>query len=229
MSSRFKEGINDSVPFGIGFVFLYLAMGMQSFTQQVSLSQVLAMTTFIFSTPLQFLLIQSKSVAVFVIIPIVLAMNARFLLMSGMFAPNFKSVRLVKLLFSTILIVPSVFTGCMVQFKKNTLGAFEYFLGLGLPIYLVSIVCVVIGFLLGHQLRSPLLYAMMPIVLPLQFTALAAKHWPDHKQIFSYWLGFVCAPMLIYLFKEYNLLLTPFVIALVVIAYEEVRKKVLRV
>jgi predicted branched-subunit amino acid permease len=219
MSNPFKEGLRDSVVFGIGFVFAFLAIGILGNAESFSLIQVLSSTVFIFSTPLQFLLIQSIHSG-WVLIPIILAMNARFLLMSGALASAFKEIKLRHIMSSLILIVPSVFTGCMLRFKNNRAHAFQYFLGLGTPIYVISILCTVIGFIAGVALKSPVLYGMMEVVLPLQFTALAAKHWPDYCFVVSYWSGFVLAPFAVCVFHEYTLLITPLFIGMAMVWIE---------
>ena len=100
-----------------------------------------------------------------------------------------------------------------------------YFLSLGTPIYVISIVCTIIGFLLSAKLKSPLLYAMMDIVLPLQFTALAAKHWPDYLYVLSYWGGFLLTPFLIYIFHDYTLLFVPFIVGDSAVLFENQIKK----
>jgi predicted branched-subunit amino acid permease len=216
-----KEGLRDAIVFGIGFIFLYLSIGMLAETNSFSLGQALSTSMIIFSTPLQFLLVQSTNNG-WVLAPVILAMNARFLLMSGTLAPYLKETKILKIMFSLILIVPSIFTGCIVRFKKNPKNAFVYFLSLGLPIYVLSIFCTLIGFLVSEKLKSPILYAMMDIVLPLQFTALAAKHWPEYLYIISYWGGFVLTPLLVYFFGDYNLLLTPFIIDILSVVFENI-------
>lgn len=117
---------------------------------------------------------------------------------------------------SSILIVPSVFSACLSRFKSQNHGAdnFLYFLGVGLPIYLVSVFSTLIGYYAGAGITSPLFYEVVKIVLPLQFTALAAKHWPDYLDVGAYWIGLLCAPIFLYLFKEYTMIITPFLIGI---------------
>jgi hypothetical protein len=77
----------------------------------------------------------------------------------------------------------------------------------------------------GASLSSPLLLAMMLMILPLQFTALAAKHWPHYMEVACYWLGFALCPVLAYAFGRYNLLLTPFAIGLALVLFEDWKNK----
>jgi predicted branched-subunit amino acid permease len=188
------------------------------------LSQALATTLLIFSTPLQFLLIQSYNDG-WILLPIIVALNARFVLLSATLAPYIRNTSTLKTMASLILITPSIFTGCVTRFKRKADHPFTYMIGLGLPIFGISIICTYIGFIAGAEFTSPVIYAAMTLLLPLQFTALAGKHWPHYSEVSSYWLGFIGAPLLVYLFKDYSLLCTPFIIGGLIVLIENNYKK----
>ncbi|PPA05396.1 branched-chain amino acid ABC transporter permease [Pseudomonas sp. MWU12-2312b] len=223
-ASVFIEGARDAITFGVAFVFLYLSIGLLSATQSLSLSQALATTLLIFSTPLQFLLIQSYNDG-WILLPIIVALNARFVLLSATLAPYIRNTSTLKTMASLILITPSIFTGCVTRFKRKADHPFTYMIGLGLPIFGISIICTYIGFIAGAEFTSPVIYAAMTLLLPLQFTALAGKHWPHYSEVSSYWLGFIGAPLLVYLFKDYSLLCTPFIIGGLIVLIENNYKK----
>ncbi|WP_236096488.1 hypothetical protein [Helicobacter typhlonius] len=84
---------------------------------------------------------------------------------------------------SSILICPSVFSGCISKFKSMSAYPFAYFVGLGLPIWIVSLICTGIGASMGATLNSPELREIIALVLPLQFTGLAVKHYPNMKEV----------------------------------------------
>ncbi|UCP07820.1 AzlC family ABC transporter permease [Pseudomonas sp. MM213] len=215
----FQEGARDAISFGVAFLFLYLSIGMVGAAQSLTLGQTLATTLLIFSTPLQFLLLQNYNDG-WLLIPVILALNVRFLLLSAALAPYLKHVSTSNILPSLILITPSIFTACMTRFKQRTDHPFTYMLGVGLPIFAVSIACTCIGFIAGAGLASPVTTAVMMMLLPLQFTALAGKHWPHYAEVSSYWLGFIGAPVLVLFFKDYSLLITPFLIGGVTVLIE---------
>ncbi|KAB0486217.1 Predicted branched-chain amino acid permease (azaleucine resistance) [Pseudomonas reinekei] len=223
-ASVFIEGARDAITFGVAFIFLYLSIGLLSATQSLSLSQALATTLLIFSTPLQFLLIQSYNDG-WILLPIIVALNARFVLLSATLAPYIRNTSTLKTIVSLILITPSIFTGCVTRFKRKADHPFTYMIGLGLPIFGISIICTYIGFIAGAEFTSPVIYAAMTLLLPLQFTALAGKHWPHYSEVSSYWLGFIGAPLLVYLFKDYSLLCTPFIIGGLIVLIENNYKK----
>jgi predicted branched-subunit amino acid permease len=220
----FIEGARDAITFGVAFIFLYLSIGILSATQSLSLSQSLATTLLIFSTPLQFLLIQNYNDGL-ILFPIIMALNARFVLLSATLAPYIRNTSTLTIMASLILITPSIFTGCVTRFKRRTDHPFTYLVGLGLPIFGVSIICTYIGFIAGAEFASPVIFSVMTLLLPLQFTALAGKHWPHYAEVSSYWLGFVGAPLLVYLFKDYSLLCTPFIIGGLIVLIENHYKK----
>ncbi|WP_339504700.1 AzlC family ABC transporter permease [Pseudomonas sp. RL_105y_Pfl2_101] len=219
----FKEGARDAVTFGIAFVFLYLSIGILGATQTLSWGQTLATTLLIFSTPLQFLLVQNPHDG-WLLVPIIIILNARFVLLSAAIAPHIRDTSTAKITASLILITPSIFTAFMTRLKHRNDYPFSYMIGVGLPIFVVSIICTCIGFIAGAELASPFVYAAMAMLLPLQFTALAGKHWPHYAEVSSYWLGFIGAPLLVLMFRDYSLLLTPFVIGAGMVLVENRRK-----
>lgn len=223
-ASIFIEGARDAITFGVAFIFLYLSIGILSAAQSLSVGQALATTALIFSTPLQFLLIQSHNDG-WILLPIIVALNARFVLLSATLAPYIRNTSTPTIMASLILITPSIFTGCLTRFKQRIDHPFQYMIGLGLPIFGISIICTYIGFIAGAKLTSPVIYAAMTLLLPLQFTALAGKHWPHYAEVSGYWLGFLGAPLLIYLFKDYSLLCTPFIIGGLIVLIENNYKK----
>lgn len=219
MKQDIQNGLRDSVIFGVSFIFLYLAIGANGLNNDLSFFQTLSSTLFVFSTPLQFLLTQSYKEG-YLLIPLILAMNARFLLMSATLAPYFARVKLRSLLCSSILICPSVFSGSLAHFKKNKENPFVYFLALGLPIWGASLLCTAVGYYLGALLYSTQLKIIISMVLPLQFTALTAKHYPNYKEIASYILGFVFAPIFLSLSPKFYLLILPFAIGFAILLLE---------
>lgn len=215
----FKEGARDAITFGVAFIFLYLSIGVLSASQSLTLSQALATTLLIFSTPLQFLIVQNHNDG-WILLPIIVALNARFVLLSATLAPHIRNTSTMSIIASLILITPSIFTGCVTRFKRRVDYPFSYLIGLGLPIFGMSVICTYIGFIGGEKLTSPIIYAAMTLLLPLQFTALAGKHWPHYAEVSGYWLGFVGAPLMVYLFRDYSLLCTPFIIGGLIVFIE---------
>jgi predicted branched-subunit amino acid permease len=216
-----RDGLRDSAGFGAAFIPLYLAIGIAGQQSTHTFAETMGMTLFLFSTPLQFALTQNHG-GFFVIAPLVLMMNARFILLSANLAPFLGKTSFYKLIPSSILMCPSVFSGCMARFRKPIEQPFRYFLGLGLPIWSISIVCTAIGFLLAGNAVSPFWILMLKLVLPFQFTMLAAKHWGEHFSVASYVLGFIVAPILFGVLRELSPLLTPLVVGFSMVMLEDI-------
>lgn len=214
-----KKGLFDSVIYGFGFIFLYIAIGVLAHQHPMSFAQSTSMTIAIFSTPLQFLLVIPTHNPL-LLIPIILAMNARFLLMSAYLTPYFREVKLFKLILACIFMTPSVFTAASMEFKKKIKQPLQYFVSVGAPIYIISILSCVVGFYLSSRLDTPFLVRIIDMILPIQFTALAAKNWPNIPAVSSYWAGFLVAPFSINILGEYSLFITPILIGIVALIAE---------
>lgn len=219
-NKSFKNGLKDSISFGLAFIFLYIPIGALGASQNLDLAEVMATSLFIFSTPLQFMLVQSYGSGL-ALLPIILALNSRFILMSSALSVYLKEVSNKKIMLSSILIVPSVFSACLSRFKHRQEDYFAYFLGVGIPIYVASVLSTFIGYYVGSGITSPLFYEVIKIVLPLQFTALAAKHWPDYFDVSAYWIGLILAPFFLFLFNEYTMLIAPFVIGISIALFDK--------
>lgn len=223
-SSALLQGLRDSITFGIPFVFFYLSIGILGASNSLTIQETMATTVFIFSTPLQFVLIQNFRDG-WILLPIILAMNARFTLMSATLSPFLRDVPTLKTVVSSILVVPSVFTACVAYFKTGRQHPFHYFLGIGLPIYSVSIVCTYAGYAMGDEFAPSFVRPLSLFMVASMFTAFSAKQWPHYIEVGSYWAGFVLAPFSIYAFHDYNLLLAPFVIGTIAVSVENSIKK----
>lgn len=217
--SDWRDGLRDSVGFGAAFIPLYLAIGIAGQQSTHTFSETMGLTLLLFSTPLQFAITQNHG-GFLVIAPLILIMNARFLLFSANLAPFLGKTSFSKLIPSSILLCPSVFSGCMARFKKPITRPFHYFLGLGLPIWGISIVCTAVGFLLAGNAISPFWMLMIKLVLPFQFTMLAAKHWGEHFSVASYVLGFIVAPFFLGFLHEFSPLATPLLVGFFMVILE---------
>lgn len=223
-NNSFQAGLKDSISFGLAFIFLYIPIGALGASQNLSFMEVMATSLLIFSTPLQFILVQSYEAGL-TLLPMILALNSRFILMSSALSLYLKQASIKKIMASSILIVPSVFSASISRFKNQQEDYFAYFLGVGIPIYLASILSTLIGYYLGASIASPLFYEVIKIVLPLQFTALAAKHWPDYFDVSAYWIGLILAPVFLLLLKEYTMLIAPFAIGISIALFDKLGRK----
>lgn len=212
----FKAGVLDTIPFVLLFVFYSVAFGMLSAANGLSFSESIGMTILIFSTPLQFIIVQRYEDA-WVLIPLVISLNARFALMSASLIPYLRKERPVYLALTSILIVPSVYALCIARFRSSKSGNLSYLLGTGLPLFLAAITSNVLGYLIGGKASPSSISMTASFGLALQFTALAAKLLPRYAELFSFLLGILFAPFAISLFGSNSLVFGPFIVAAFVI------------
>lgn len=112
----------------------------------------------------------------------------------------------------------------MARFKQPIERPFLYFLGLGLPIWGISILCTAIGFVLAGKAMSPFWTLLIKLILPFQFTMLAAKHWDERFSVASYVLGFIAAPVLFGILHELSPLFTPLIVGFFMAILEDFLK-----
>lgn len=81
-NNSFQAGLKDSISFGFAFIFFVHSDWGIGASQNLSFMEVVATSLLIFSTPLQFILVQSYEAGL-TLLPMILALNSRFILMSS--------------------------------------------------------------------------------------------------------------------------------------------------
>lgn len=217
----FLIGLRDSIPFVVLFVIVYSSYGALCFSLGLSFGQTITSSIFLYSTPLQLILAQNANNGL-VLLPIILVMNARFALMSATLSPYFRSASLGQFALAATLIIPSVFTACYSRFRSNPLHSLAYLLGIGTPLSLVGNIATIIGYFLGARFDGNNLVDQTSFVLALLLTILAGKLWPHKYEVSGYWLGLLVAPTALILFKDLNLVITPFPIGAALVIIERI-------
>lgn len=222
--SAAMAGVSDSFSFLVPFVVLYFAFGALGATAGKTLTELLASTALVFSTPLQFVILQNEAGGV-ALIPVILAMNARFALMSFTLIPFVKEKRFLTNLGAALLMVPSVFTACLSRFKSGGGGGVFYLFGIGGSIYATSLLFTYLGYRATDFNLSQKVLGSMAFLLAIQFAVLTAKLWQFKIEVVSFGAAFFVAPLLSPFFKQYNMAIVPFLIGGVALLCEEVADK----
>ena len=204
-------GARDSIPFAVLFIFVYASYGALCASTGWGFWPTLTATALLYSTPLQLILVQNIDTGL-AVIPIVLAMNARFALMSATLSPYFRNISLLKFAPAATLMIPSVFTACFTRFQKNPQQAMAYFLGIGVPLYVTGVLATVVGFQIGSDFGGTDVVDLTAFILALLLVILAGKLWPQTYEVSAFWLGFLTAPVFFVAFENYNIVVTPFLI-----------------
>lgn len=210
-SSAFQAGLVDSFSLCVVAAIFYLAFGMMAFALDLSLLQAIVSTIFIYSSPLQLILIQGGEQGL-ALVPVILALNARFALMAATLAPFFQEQKRMHSMIGAILLVPPIFASSLARYPTMKFGYFEYFIGLGLPVYGTAIVCTGLGFMIGSGIPIDIIIRIGGFMVALLFAVMSARLWPQKFEVICFWVGFGFAPIFFLIFGKLALLLGPFMI-----------------
>lgn len=215
----FIEGCVDSLPVSLTFVFLFFSIGAASSEAGFTALQAMIMTATVHAAPLQVFLTQhGVTLAVMSILLTTLVVNFRFLIMSSVLAEHFKGVPLWKALLSVQLLSISTFTLSSAK-KDKVANLHAYYVGCGASTLTVAIIATGAGFWISTE-QGPYLKAVISIILPVHFTALAALSWPKHKPLLITMAGFALTPVAGRFLHEYQIFVVPFVLAGAVLAFD---------
>lgn len=217
----FNLGLVHSGPICLAFLFLGLSFGAISNIADVSLWQTIVMSVFVYSMPLQVLLVSmiENGGTILIVLTTTFLINFRFSMMTATLLPYFKNIKTWLVLLTLPLLSASAFTVSHVKFehpsKREELDHFYYYLGVASAGFIVSLVFTILGFYINGIAYSSFMTNLLTMILPVHFTALTAMRWPELKAIFSTILGFVLMPLGHLLSDKYALILTPIVVGLI--------------
>lgn len=213
----FRDGVKDSGPICIAFIFMCMSFGGFSKVAGFSLAQTMAVSMSVYSIPLQVIILQLfkdglsfTSVALLSFI-----VNSRFFLMSLSLAPYFKDKAIKKLLPALFILSASSFTVAHVKFTSHVLkNPFRYYLGIALAAYFTNFVATILGFYIMSSNSNSVMTHVFSIALGIHFTALTAMRWPKIKLVVSTLLGFVMMPVFSsFMRADLSIVITPIFVA----------------
>ncbi len=222
--SAFIEGCIDASPVSLTFVFLFFSIGAASSEAGFTALQAMVMTLTVHAAPLQVFLTQhGVSLTVMSILLTTLVVNFRFVIMSSVLAEHFKGVPLWKSLLCAQLLSISTFT--LSTGKKDKIDNLHgYYLGCGVSTLSVAVIATVAGFWISTE-QGPYLKAVIGIILPVHFTALAALSWPKLKPLLVTMAGFALTPVAGRFLQEYQIFVVPFVLAGLMLAFDALKAR----
>lgn len=194
----FKDGLKDSGPICIAFIFMSMSFGGFSKVTGFSLAQTMAVSMSVYSIPLQVIILQvfKDGLSLTSVALLSLIVNSRFFLMSLSLIPYFKDKAIKKLFPSLFILSASSFTVAHVKFTSNILkNPFRYYLGLALAAYFTNFVATLAGFYIMSSNSNSIMTQIFSIALGIHFTALTAMRWPKFKLILATLLGFLMMPL----------------------------------
>lgn len=225
----FKNGIKDSGPICIAFIFICMSFGGLSRSSGLSFMQTIIMELCVYSIPLQVIMLKMNlgKLGIIAVAALSLMINARFSLMTLSILPYFKGKEIKKIIPSLCMLSASSFTVAHVKFTTKQLqDPWNYFLGVASASYITAFLTTTIGFYLMDATQLSILTHVFSLAIGIHFTALTALRWPQLKLMLSTLLGFLLMPM-INLFASTNLsiiivpLLAGFVVLLLSIGFKK--------
>lgn len=222
--SSAKEGVRDSLPMCVAFLFVFISVGNLCNTQHMSFFASVLMTALVFAAPLQAVLAQSAQHGVLfsTIFFTALIINFRFLMVSSTINSYFKTQPMAAQMLALFILSASTFTVAYLRFTSDRpVGHFHYFIGLALSGYVVAILSTGVGYFITTEFHGLYFESVLSMILPIYFSVLTAMNWPKLKPVIATLLGFIAIPVIgLFLPDKYGLLLGPVLIGGLFIALD---------
>lgn len=193
----FIQGAKDSIPFGISFFFLFLIIGAAYSAAGLNSFMATLATLLIFSAPSQLVVMDFLAAGSWGALLLATAIvNARLVFMSASLMPYFKSETKTNLSLVFQMLSTSSFALTFDYCKSHVSpNAYSYFLGNVSVNFPLSVMGTYVGAEF-FQILPEKYVIVFNMILPIYFTHLLAKLWPEKKVLFASGLGFILAPIL---------------------------------
>lgn len=220
----FIKGVKDSGPICIAFIFMCMSFGGFSKATGFSLMQTMAISMFVYSIPLQVLILQlfHNGLNITSVAILSLIVNSRFFLMSLSLLPYFKNISIKKLIPSLSILSASSFTVAHVKFSSSStiINPLRYYLGIALAAYLTNFITTLLGFYIMSSTSNFTMTHIFSIALGIHFTALTAMRWPKFKLILATLLGFLMMPIFnLFMQTDLSIIIIPISVACVMVLF----------
>ena len=210
----FQHGLRDSVPLGISFFFIFLAVGAASKAVGLTLGTATIMSLVVFAAPAQLAIfdLMGHHRPWLDILAATVIINARFFVMSATLLPYFRGTPLPRILAAMPMLSASTFTVPFIRFKQAAdVRPFAYYLGVSAGSYPVAGAATALGLLLVQDIPGWALESLK-MILPIYFTTLLAREWPNRLPLLAGLAGFVITPFAEIAAPAAGMILTPLLV-----------------
>lgn len=181
MSSRadFVAGVRDVSPLLLGYIPFGMITGITAVGIGMSAAEAIAMSTFMFSGGAQLAAVElmAQPAPAAVIVVTALMINLRFSMFSAALAPHLRSLsHSWKMVAGFLLSTPSFVLSTSAFENDPSLSRRWYYLGTGLPIWVVWVLSTVVGVVIGARVPPEL---QLDFIIPLVFILLLFKLLDD--------------------------------------------------
>lgn len=204
--NSFLEGLRDSIPLVISFIFVFFAIGQLQNKAGLDVFQSLVLTLLIFASPAQ--LVIAKMIPQGEWFPALIAVcviNFRFFLMSALLLPYFQKQSKLLILTALFTLSGSTFTVAFIKIKEGEEHPFAYFLGVSCSSFLTAAVATIAGFFMTQSLPEEI-EMLLSMVIPIHFTMLIAKSSEKIGFVLAAVIGFLLTPLVVPYLEKWSLL-----------------------
>jgi len=217
-----RAGFIDGIPVAIALFFLFFAVGATYSTIGIEVFTATISTIVIFSAPAQLatmdLLSEKNWLALLFMVGVI---NIRFVFMSSSLMPHFRDVPRKYLYLALQMLSASTFAVTFLKCKTSSeTNAFCYFLGVALISFPVAIIGTSIGSIFSKEIGAEYIF-ILNMILPVYFSYLLAKLWPQFIFILSGIGGFVLAPIIEAKYHNMGLLISALLVGYAVLIYKK--------
>lgn len=211
MSASFFKGVQHAagVP-GIGLGLSMIAFGAYLKSSDFNVYQSLLSTFFAFALPGQYVMAETLLAGgnLLNIFCAVLLTNARLFPMTMYLIPilkNDKDSQLKYYFLSHLIAVTAWVNMLNIYHKINKQNRVEYFIGLGGFLWIISIICTLIGYLLSSFVEKDILLAMV-FFNPLYFLIMTIRNINQRHLIITFILASIICPIIYTISNDWSVL-----------------------
>lgn len=221
-NTPFRDGVIDSLPICVSFLFLFFSLGSLATTQGFSLAQSFGLTGAVYASPLQAWILQVRdAITVPTLIVAALLINFRFIILSSVLATRMRTVPAWKLLTMVATMSASSFAVTNPHRAQTDEEFYQYNVGVGVASYGTALMMTIAGGLITAA-PSAWLTQLVAMILPIHFTTLIGSNWPKARPIVIAVVAVIAAPLAGHLIGEIQAIVMPFVIAAVFLLIDEI-------
>lgn len=219
-TNSFMHGIAHSYAVCIALALIFITIGMLGHAKGFSLTKMLVMSATVFAGPLQAIIINNYELPILILALNAFILNFKFLLMSSRLLPTWPKHKMT--IPSLHFICSSTYMVCATE--KDVENPWLFYLGIGIPSYIVTILSTAVGFFLwqiGTDYQE-FLNALAHIILPVHFTALTMKRKKEVIAIAITITGFLLTAVLSKLINPQFTIIAWIIIAGIVVFIKEI-------
>lgn len=198
----------DALPLCFAASISYFIFGILAASDDTSLLQAIAATAAIYSSPLQLILLESDG-SIWVLLPVIMALNSRFMLMSMALMPYIATAPGYQKLIALHLIVPPTFAAAMLRLPSLCQGHVSYYLGLAATLYLTGMLSTLGGLFVDSERYLGSASRIGEILVALLFVILAGQLRDRPIELAGFGAGFGLAPFFLEYLGSFAFVLGP--------------------